>query len=44
MSQIAKELSLAVLSITKFENSQCSCNFLEVLQEAKVAPNMGHSM
>ena len=39
MSQIAEELfSFTVLSVTKLKNSRCSCNFLEVSQEAKVAP------
>ena len=38
MSQIAKELSFAVLSVTKFKNSRCYFDFLEVSQEAKVAP------
>ena len=38
MSQIAEELTFAVLSVTKFQNSQCSWDFLEVSQEAKVAP------
>ena len=38
MSEIAEELTFAVLSVTKFENSQCSGDFLEVSQEAKVAP------
>ena len=37
MSQIAEELfSFTVLSVTKLKNSRCSCNFLEVSQEAKV--------
>ena len=38
MSQIAEELTFAVLSVTKSENSRCSWDFLEVSQEAKVAP------
>ena len=38
MSQIAEELTFAVLSVTKSENSWCSWDFLEVSQEAKVAP------
>ena len=38
MSQIAEELTFAVLSVTKLENSQCSWEFLKVSQEAKVAP------
>ena len=38
MSQIAEELTFAVLSVTKLENSWCSWDFLEVSQEAKVAP------
>ena len=38
MSQIAEELTFAVLSVTKLENSRCSWDFLEVSQEAKVAP------
>ena len=38
MSQIAEELTFAVLSVTKLENSQCSWEFLKVYQEAKVAP------
>ena len=37
MSQIAEDLSFAVLSITKLENSGGSCDFLEVTQGAKVA-------
>ena len=39
MSQIAEELSFAVLCVTKLRNSWCSCYFLEVSQEAKVAPS-----
>ena len=35
MSQIAKELSFTVLSFTKLKKSRCSCDFLEVSQEAK---------
>ena len=38
MSQIAEELTFAVLSVTKLENSRCSWEFLKVSQEAKVAP------
>ena len=38
MSQIAEELTFAVLSVTKFENSLCSWEFSKVSQEAKVAP------
>ena len=38
MSQIAEELTFAVLSVTKLENSWCSWEFLKVSQEAKVAP------
>ena len=38
MSQIAEELTFAVLSVTKFENSRCSWDFLELSQEAKVIP------
>ena len=38
MSQIAEELTFAVLSVTKFENSRCSWEFLKVSQKAKVAP------
>ena len=38
MSQIAEELTFAVLSVTKLENSRCSWQFLKVSQEAKVAP------
>ena len=38
MNQIAEELTFAVLSVTKFENSGCSWEFLKVSQEAKVAP------
>ena len=38
MSQIAEELTFAVLSVTKFENSRCSWDFLELSQEAKVVP------
>ena len=38
MSQIAEELTFAVLSDTKFEISRCFWDFLEVSQEAKVAP------
>ena len=38
MSQIAEELTFAVLSVTKLENSWCSREFLKVSQEAKVAP------
>ena len=38
MRQIAEKLTFAVLSVTKFENSMCSWDFLEVSQEAKVAP------
>ena len=38
MSQIAEELTFAVLSVTKFENSLCSWDFLKVSQEAKFAP------
>ena len=38
MSQIAEELTFAGLSVTKFENSRCSWDFLEVSQKAKVAP------
>ena len=37
MSQIAEELTFAVLSVTKLENSRCSLEFLKVSQEAKVA-------
>ena len=39
MSHSARNVSFAVLSLTKFENSWCSCDFLEVSQEAKVAPS-----
>ena len=39
MSQIVKELSFGVLSDAEFENSWCSCDFLEVSQEAKVSPS-----
>ena len=38
MSQIAEELTFAVLSVTKFENSRCSWEFSKVSQKAKVAP------
>ena len=38
MSLIAEELTFAVLSVTKFQNSQCSWDFFEASQEAKVAP------
>ena len=38
MSQIAEELTFAVLSVTKLENSRCSWEFSKVSQEAKVAP------
>ena len=38
MSQIAEELTFAVLSVTKFENSRCSWDSLELSQEAKVIP------
>ena len=38
MSQIAEELTFAVLSVTKLENSWCSWEFSKVSQEAKVAP------
>ena len=38
MSPIAEELIFAGLSVTKFENSRYSWDFLEVSQEAKVAP------
>ena len=38
MSQIAEEPTFAVLSVTKSENSRCSWDFLEVSQEANVAP------
>ena len=38
MSQIAEELTFAVLSVTKLKNSRCSWEFLEVSQEAKVVP------
>ena len=38
MSQIAEDLTFAVLSVTKFENSLCSWEFSKVSQEAKVAP------
>ena len=37
MSQIAEELSFAVLSITKLKTSRCSCYFLEVSLNSKVA-------
>ena len=36
MSQVAEELTVVALSITKFENAQYSCDFLEVSQEGKV--------
>ena len=38
MSQIAEELTFAVLSVTKVENSRCSREYLKVSQEAKVTP------
>ena len=38
MSQIAEELTFAVLSVTKFENSRCFWDFLELSQEANFAP------
>ena len=38
MSRIAEELTFAVLSVTKLENSRFSWEFLKVSQEAKVAP------
>ena len=38
MSPIAEELTFAVLSVTKFQNSQCSWDFFEASQEAEVAP------
>ena len=38
MNQIAEELTFAVLSVTKFENSRCSREFLKVSQKAQVAP------
>ena len=37
MSQIAEELTFAVLRVTKFENSRCSWEFSKVSQKAKVA-------
>ena len=36
MYQIAVELTFSALSATKFENVQCSSDYLEVSQEAKV--------
>ena len=50
MSQIAEELTFAVLSVTKFKDSRCSWNFLELSQEAEVAsflsawPSVGTTM
>ena len=38
MSQIAKNVSFPVLSVFELKNLRCSCDFLEVSQEAKVAP------
>ena len=38
MSQIAMELIYVVLGVTKFENTQYSCDFLEESQESKVVP------
>ena len=46
MCPIAKELTFAALSVTKFQNIQCSSNFLEVSQKAQplfvVAMSFGH--
>ena len=36
MCQFDEELTFCVLSVTRFENSLCFCNFLELFQEAKV--------
>ena len=39
MSKIVEELSFAVLSVAQSKNSRCSSDFLEVSQEAKIAPS-----
>ena len=36
MSQIAEEFTFVVLSVTRFENSVCSCDFIDEFQETKV--------
>ena len=38
MSQIVEELTFVFFSVTRFETLWCSCNFLEILKEAKVVP------
>ena len=39
MSKIVEELSFAVLSVAQSKNSGCSSDFLEISQEAKIAPS-----